>query len=331
CNRIEMYIGNITTRIAAVDCLSLLTSYHGIKNKQVTSFMYYYKDSEAIGHLFKVASGLDSLVIGETQILGQVKKAYHEALELGSTGKVLNKVFQKALSVGKKARTRTKINEGNVSISSISCQLADEVLHGLKGKKILLIGTGKIGMLTLKTLRQRGIDTILVSSRNYDKAKILSKEFNGTVVRFEELEAFMVDADVVISATSAPHYIVSPTVASRVVKKRNCRPLVFIDVALPRDINPMVAHIDGIHLYNIDSLKDIAAQNMKRREGETLLCQKIVTKEKETFIKKNKGIQGENDKLFKNIMSRDRGTLSPSLYGFIKEGACCGMESDRGL
>ncbi|MFQ5952882.1 MAG: glutamyl-tRNA reductase [Candidatus Omnitrophota bacterium] len=286
CNRVEVYAGSTEDSIDTNGFVAHLASYHNVSAENIIPSVYCHTGDEAVTHLFEVASGLDSLVIGETQILGQMKKSYQKALEAGSTGRVLNQAFQKAFAVGKKVRVLTRIGEGNVSISSVSCQLADEVLKGLSQRKVLLIGAGKVGALTLKSLRDKGADTILVSSRTYEKAKILAKEFNGKVVKFEEKEGFIARADIVISSTSAPHYVLHPDMIKRVVKKRNKRPVFLMDLAVPRDIDPEIGKIENVFLYNIDSLKRIAGQNIRIREYEINRCKKIIDEETNAFIKR---------------------------------------------
>ncbi|MCQ9205894.1 MAG: glutamyl-tRNA reductase [Omnitrophica bacterium] len=285
CNRVEIYIGSRQEEIDIARIIFLLASYHNISRKQVSPFIYTYAADEAISHLFEVAVGIDSLVIGETQVLGQMKKSYQQALGLGITGKVLNMAFQRAFAVSKKVRVLTKISEGNVSISSIACQLAEEVLEDFSEKKVLLVGTGKIGRLTLKSLRDRGASTIFVSSRSYEKAKILAEEFKGVAVRLEEIDDFIVDTDVVISATSAPHCILHSDMVKRIMAKRNNRPIFLIDLAVPRDIDPAISKIPTVHLYNVDSLKRTAEENMKKREKKISHCKEIIAEETELFMK----------------------------------------------
>lgn len=284
CNRVEVYIGNIESESEIDGFISLLASYHNIQKESLLPFIYVYMKDEAITHLFEVASGIDSLVIGEVQILGQIKKSYQKALEVGSSGKTLNTAFQNAFRVAKKVRMLTKIGEGNVSIGSISCQLVDKVLGGLLEKKVLLIGAGKVGALMLKSLHGKGANTTLVSSRSYEKVKVLAREFNGRAVRFNEIEPFLTDADIVISSTSAPHYVLHPDMLKRIMSRRNNKTIFLIDLAVPRDIDPLISRITGVHLYNIDSLIKISEQNMKKRESEIFQCRKIIAEETQNFM-----------------------------------------------
>lgn len=300
CNRVEIYIGSRKEEADVYGLISLLASYHNISEENLLPFVYNYSEDEAITHLFAVATGIDSLVVGEAQILGQIKRSYQKALELGSAGKVLNKAFQKAFAVGKEVRTLTKIGEGNISVSSISCQLADEILGGLSEKRALLIGAGKVGALTFKTLSDRGVNSVLVSNRSYEKAKALAKKFNGRAVKFKEIEVFLAHADIVISSTSAPHYILHPDMLKRIINRRNNKPIFLIDLAVPRDIDPMVSQVAGVHLYNIDSLKGIAEQNIKKRESEIFRCRKIIAEEIKIFMTRRYSdfTQEEGDILF---------------------------------
>lgn len=287
CNRVEIYIGS-SKEIDAVQIRSLLIDFHNSTPKAIVPLTYVFNGQSAVTHLFEVGAGLDSLVIGEIHVSGQVKRSYRQAFELGLTGKVFNRLFQRAFFVTKKVRKLTKIGEGNVSISSVACRLAEEVLEDLSQRKVLLIGAGKIGALTLKSLRDRGADTILVSSRNYNKAKVLAEEFSGIAVKLEELDYFMQDVDVVISSTSAPHYILDYTRAKKIIEKRNNKPIFLIDLAVPRDIDPKIKQIKSAHLYNIDSLKSLAEQNIKKRENEIFQCKKIIYNEMISFMNQNR-------------------------------------------
>lgn len=331
CNRVEIYINGKQEDIKLDKFISFMTAYHNVAQENITPFIYCYSDVKAVAHLFEVAAGIDSLVVGETEILGQIKKAYQMAFDLGMTGKALNVVFQKAFMVGKKVRTATKIGEGNVSVSSISCQLADEVLGGLLGRNILLVGSGKAGTLALKSLLDRGADTVIVSSRSYEKAEILAKEFYSKAVRFDEVKKSMLDADIVITSTSAHHFILHLEDIKRIMSERDHRPIFLIDLAVPRDIDPSIGDIKGVHLYNVDSLKNIAGKNIKKREREITQCKEIIIKEIQIFIKQNNlSLTWEkNDKLFETIVSGCGGPVSSSLYE--DEFSCCRLESGTKL
>lgn len=276
CNRVEIYAGSTKERIDTAGLIYLLASCHSIPTEDISPYVYILTASEAIKHLFEVTAGIDSMVIGETQILGQVKKSFRQAFEGGFTGKVLNRIFQRALAVGKQVRSATRIDEGRVSISSIACQLAEEVSDNFSHKTVLLVGTGKIGTLTLKSLQNKGANTIWVSSRNYNKAERLAEEFQAIAIQFEYINRFIAEADVVISATSAPNFILHAPALKSIMKRRKNKPLFLIDLALPRDIDPLSGHIPGIHLYNIDSLKSIADRNMEKRKRKIFRCKKLI-------------------------------------------------------
>lgn len=277
CNRVEIYFGQSTPEPLNISELTtLFTRFHNISHADLTPLMYTYSSEKAITHLFEVISGLDSLVVGESQILGQVKESYHFSLESNFTGKILNRIFQKAFSVSKRIRTETRIGEGNVSISSIACQLAEEVLGTFYGRKVLLIGTGKIGKLTLKSLRQKGAESIFIANRTPEKARHVADEFQGTAIPFDDIVETLADMDVAVTCTSFPYYILDPKLMKSIVKNRNDRQLFLIDLAVPRDIDPEVQHIPSVHLYNVDSLKNIANKNLSLRTDEMHTCRKII-------------------------------------------------------
>lgn len=303
CNRVEIYFGNLDNDFHSQDFINFLSAYHNKDTGSISPYVYTYKDEEALDHLFKVASGLDSLVVGENQILGQIKKSYQTALELGTTGKVLNLAFQKGFKVAKQVRAMTKIGEGNVSISSVSCQLAEEVLEGLEGKKVMLIGAGKIGAMALASLRDRGAETFLVSSRRYDKAKMLAEEFSGNAVHFEEIEDLMPQADILISSTSAPRCVIHADMIDRVMVKRANKPIFMIDLAVPRDIEPEIGEKENVFLYNIDSLKRISSENIKQRQDEISKCNEIITQEVKKFINRESSIRSVDIVLEENEIS----------------------------
>ncbi len=276
CNRVELYIENRHTNVDISGFISQIASFHNVPFEELFPYMYVHAGEKAVRHLFNVACGLDSMVVGEAQILGQVKESYKLSLECGFTGKELNMVFQKALALSKKIRTNTAIGEGNVSISSIACELAEEVLGDLSDRKILLIGTGKIGKLTLKSLQERHASTILVANRTHAKARALAEEYNWMSIEFDEIENSMKDIDVVICSTFSGVRVIDLKMVKRVMKGRNNKRIFFIDLAMPRDIDPGIGAIPEVHLYNIDSLKNISNKNLAEREKELVKCRRLV-------------------------------------------------------
>lgn len=234
---------------------------------------YYYEDGKAIEHLFMVTSGLDSLVVGEGQILSQVKQAYVLAHGQGVTGTILNIVFQRAIAIGKKVRSETSIGDKPVSVSYTAVNLAAERLPDIAKAKVLILGAGQMSELTAKHLLAKGVKSIFVSNRTLSRAKELAKMFDGKAISFNHYLEEAVTADILITSTGAPHYLISYENAFNLMETRNYRPLVLIDIAVPRDIEPEVATIEGISLFNIDALESVVEENkhIRMEEGKKAL------------------------------------------------------------
>ncbi|MFH1504976.1 MAG: glutamyl-tRNA reductase [Candidatus Omnitrophota bacterium] len=276
CNRVELYIGGCLEGSQISRIISLLASFHNVSREEIYPFIYRYQDEQALKHLFEVSSSLDSLVIGESQILGQIKEAYKLSLELGMTAKNLNTFFQKSFAVSKRIRVQTNIGMGNVSISTIACQLVGEILGNLDKTKILIVGMGNIGKFTLKSLKDKGANSVLVSNRSNEKAKLFAEEFKGTAINFDQVEYYLGEVDVAITSTLSPNYLIDYKMMSRIMKRRENNQIFLIDLAVPRDIDPEISNIPAAHLYNVDSLKNIANKNRDKREQEILKCREII-------------------------------------------------------
>ena len=241
--------------------------------------LYSQSKIETARHLFRVCAGLDSMVLGETEIFGQVKEAYRQAQSFGVTSKGLNKLFQKAFGVGKKVRTQTKIQEGNISTGSVAVDLAQRIFGKLSDTQVLLLGAGEISRVTAQSLKSRGAHTIHVANRSFDKAVEMAKEFGGLALHFDAWEDILLQTDVIISSTGAPHCVVTPEHIERVRKKRKYRPMFLIDLAVPRDIDPACRDIDEVYLFDIDSLEAQAAENRGSRQKEIDKCEAIIEEE----------------------------------------------------
>jgi glutamyl-tRNA reductase len=232
-----------------------------------------------------VASSLDSLVVGETEIVGQVKKAYQLAQACGTTGRILNRCFQKALSVSKEVRTRSGIGRCSTSVGSVALDLAMKIFgEDLTDRTILIIGAGKMGETTLKHLSKHGAKSILVANRSYDRALELVEQFQGEAVPFSALAQALAKADIVISSTSAPHYVLGESDIAAALALRPDRPLLLIDLAVPRDIDPAALQVNSVFLYNIDQLSELARLNMERRQTEAAACESLVTRYAEEAV-----------------------------------------------
>lgn len=285
CNRVELYAFAQSYEEGRKSLRSFLYDYHGLKEPW-DQYLYAYQNQQAIGHIFRVVSSLDSMVIGENQILHQVKRAYAEAKESGAAGKNLSLIFQEALRIGKDVRASTSISKGVVSISSVAVELAKKKLKDLRRKNILIIGAGKIGELTAKSLTDKGIESIFVTNRTYIQAVSLAERFGGRAVKFDKLPEILKEADIVISSTSAPHYILKYRDIASLAEARNKRPLFIIDLGVPRNIEPSIADIEGVYLYNIDDLKRVSYLNLQQRLEEAKIVEGIVKAEAACFYNK---------------------------------------------
>ncbi|MEN8865038.1 MAG: glutamyl-tRNA reductase, partial [Akkermansiaceae bacterium] len=249
--------------------------YHGSRE----GVFYHHEARGAAEHLCRVASGMNSMVLGETEIFGQVKTAYKRALEGGATKSVLNKLFQRAFGVGKKVRTHTAIQEGATSVAGASVELAEKVFGRLHGSSVMVIGAGEMSRKTARALQSRGASSVIVTNRSFDKAADLAEEIGGRAVPFGGWEEELSHLDVVIAATGAPHFVVKPQHVEAVRRKRKFRPLIMVDIAVPRDIDPAVGEIEEVYLYDIDTLQEMADQARKRREEQLRLCEAIIREE----------------------------------------------------
>jgi glutamyl-tRNA reductase len=280
CNRLEIYGVSSAGAISPERIFEAIAAVKGrapIDFQQVASCLYTHRSEACIKHLFRVASSLDSLVVGETEIVGQVKKAYQLAQSTGATGKVLNRLFQKALSISKEVRTRSGIGRCSTSVGSVALDLAMKIFgEDLSERTILIIGAGKIGETTLKHLTKHGAKCVLVVNRSYDRALELVSRFEGEAVPFEALSTALVKADIVVSSTSAPHYVLNRSDLASAMSRRPDRPLFLIDLAVPRDIDPAVLELRSVYLYNIDQLAELARFNLERRQTEADACETLV-------------------------------------------------------
>ena len=240
---------------------------------------YFYEAREAAEHLCRVASGMNSMVLGETEIFGQVKKAYQRSLDGKATKGVLNRLFQRTFSVGKRVRNQTGIQEGATSVAGASVELAEKVFGRLKGSTVMVIGAGEMSRQTAQALQSRGASSVMVTNRSYDKAVELAESIGGHAVHFDSWETELKDVDVVIAATGAPHFVVKPGHVEAVRRKRKFRPLIMVDIAVPRDIDPEVGESEEVYLYEIDTLQEMANEARKRREKQLLLCEEIIREE----------------------------------------------------
>lgn len=278
CNRTEVYLGADQADLA----LQLL-HHHFVGREEITDqdrqHFYNKTHSDAVRHLCRVASGLDSMVLGETEIFGQVKKAYQSAHEESATGKMLNKLFQRIFGIGKKVRTQTTIQQGQTSIGSVAVDLAERIFSHLKHCEVMVIGAGEMSRITAQSMQLRGTKKIYVTNRTVERAQELADELDGEAIAFDAWEQVLPKVDIVVSSTGASEPILLSRHIESVRKKRKYRPLFLIDIAMPRDIDPLVAEIDEVYLYDLDSLQTQAERGMKQREEQVRRCEEIIEEE----------------------------------------------------
>lgn len=280
CNRTEIYVTVKDVEEGKRVLEDFMARCAGMEVAELRQYLYQPSCYEAIGHLFRVAAGLDSMVLGETQILGQVKDAYLRAIEVGASDGVLNTLFQKALHAGKRVRTDTGLDRHAVSISYAAVEMARNIFGSLEQKTVLVIGAGEMSELTARYLVDNGVSTVMVSNRSYERAVCLAERINGKAVYFDELPNWLPGADIVISCTAATHYVIRYEAVKEILLRRGGRKIFMIDIAVPRDIDPRVGEIEGVYLYDIDDLQNVVDSNLLERKkaarkGEMILQEEL--------------------------------------------------------
>jgi len=279
CNRVEVLVSAADGLDAEAIVHKFLSDQQGFEPAADERFFYQYQQQEAVHHLFRVAASLDSMVIGEPQILGQLKRAYLAADEAGALRGRLKEIVTQALAVAKRVRRETALGSAAVSVSSAAVELANKIFGGLENKIIFIIGAGKMSELAAKHLLRSGAGAIYVANRTYERAVQLAAAFRGTAVPFEQMAENLARADVVISSTSAPGYVVSKALISRTLAARRNRPMFFVDIAVPRNIDPKVNELDNAFVYNVDDLQQVVESNKKQRAREAVWAEDIVQEE----------------------------------------------------
>jgi len=283
CNRTELYLIVSDPVEAESAALGVLTRQAEIRPTELLGHLYSLRAGDAARHLLQVTAGLDSMILGEAEIQGQVKRAYELAMVEGATGPVLNRLFRGALSAGGRAREETGISEKGVSIPSVAVELARRTIGDLSDRRVLVVGAGETAELVARALVARGVETVFVANRHYDRAIGLAQRFGGTAVRFDELPEQLGSADIVVSATNSPHHIVERDGLAAVMEQRPERPLLAIDIAVPRDIDPECREIAGVTVHDIDDVQQIVERNEGGREAEARRAERIIDTELERF------------------------------------------------
>jgi glutamyl-tRNA reductase len=285
CNRTEIYLVVGDPVRAESDVLGLLAGRASIRPTELAEAIYSPRNCDAARQLYRVTAGLESMIVGEAEIQGQVKRAHETALRAGSAGPLTNRLFAAALTTGKRVRSETGIGASRVSVPSVAVDLALSVLEGLQGRHVVILGAGDTSELTARALADQGADTIFVANRHADRALSLAQRFGGSVVGLEKLPDQLLQADIVLSSTSSPHPIVGSEELELVMAGRRGRPLLLIDIAVPRDVDPACAELEEVTLYDIDDLQAVVARNLNTRAEETPRALEIVEEEIHRFAR----------------------------------------------
>ncbi|MCG3146822.1 MAG: Glutamyl-tRNA reductase [Verrucomicrobiae bacterium] len=286
CNRVEIYgvAPEVNGNIKSI--FQLLAKFPC----DLRRHLYVHEGAAALQHLFTVASGLDSMVLGETEITGQVKDAYEKAQAARLTGGVLNRVFQKAFHAAKEIRTQSKIQRGATSVGSVAVELAEKIFRqDLSQQTTIILGAGQMGETVLRHLAKKGAKSILVSNRSFDRAEALARAFGGRAIRFDDRLAAMANADIVVASTGCPQVLLSRDEVEELLRRRRQRPLFLIDISVPRNIDPEAQNVAGAYLYNIDDLEAIVRQNVRLREQDLALCRAIIDRQSAALMNKLTG------------------------------------------
>lgn len=275
CNRVEFYVV-ADAPDPGFSAMRAFLAERGLGAPEETFFQL--PSPRAVQHLFRVVCGLESMVLGETEILGQVKKAYAAAAEGGATARNLNKLFQRAFNVAKEVRTKTAITRGSVSVGSVAVELAEKIFGKLAHCHVMILGAGETSEMTAGALKARGVKSIFVANRNYERAAVLAEQMGGRAIHFDEWSREFHDIDILIGSTSAPHHVLTKEALAPIMRTRPDRPLFCIDLAVPRDIEPAVNDLDGVYVYDIDSLQRIADDSMAVRRQELVVCEEMIAR-----------------------------------------------------
>ena len=283
CNRTELYLVATDPVEAESLALGVLAREADIRPTELLGHLYSLRGADAAQHLFEVTAGLDSMILGEAEIQGQVKRAYELALVEGATGPILNRLFRGALAGGKRARSETGISQRGLSIPSVSVELAQRTLGDLASRRVLLVGAGETAELTARALAARGVEAVFIANRHYDRAIGLAQRFGGQAVRIDELPAELEGADIVVSSTNSPHHIIERDELELVMERRGGRPLLLVDLAVPRDIHPGCRDLAGVSLHDVDDVQTIAERNASGREAEAKRAARLLDAELARF------------------------------------------------
>lgn len=283
CNRTEIYVVADQLHTGRYYTKAFLSQWFSIEQDKFASHLTIYENDDAVHHLCRVACGLDSMILGETQILGQVRDAFMHAQKVGTTGTIFNELFKQVITLAKRAHSETGIDESPVSVSYAAVQLAKSIFGQLKNKRVVILGAGETSQLTAKHLQSSGVKSITVINRTYEKAVDLANELNGKAVPIEDMQTALIDCDILISSTSSKQYVVTTDLIHPIIKKRKGHPLFMIDIAVPRDIDPELDRYESVFLYNIDDLEKIVESNLLERKKIAEKIEFMIDETKEEF------------------------------------------------
>ena len=283
CNRVETLFVTENESEAKHSVLQLFSRLGRMPEERFSSSLYTFEDMEAVRHVFRVASSLDSMVVGEPQILGQIKEAYAEATRQKTSGVILNRLMHRAFHVAKRVRTETDICETAVSVSYAAVELAKKIFYPLEGKKVMLVGAGEMAELAARHLISHGVGSMVVANRTFERAVEVAEGFSARPVAFEEVGAQLLEVDIVIASTASPGYVITQPQVKKCLRKRRNRPLFFIDIAVPRDVEPAVNDLGNVYVYDIDDLKGVVQLNKVQRQQEAVKAERIVQEEVAKF------------------------------------------------
>ena len=284
CNRMEIYgvAGEVDGTVHRL--YDFLGRHSTLNRTALASSLYVHRQPESVHHLFRVTSGLDSMILGESEITGQVKEAYRHACEHGATGKVFNVLFQKAFNAAKDVRSRTELGRGTVSVGSVAAELARKIFGLLHDRRILLLGAGGTGELVLKCLRDRGARHVVIANRSLEHAAHLAEQYQGRATSLARSRDELEEADIAVAATGAGVYLLAAADAESLMKRRRSRPLFLIDLSVPRNIDPLVSRLENVYLYNIDDLQGVAAGHRTVRESAVTQSHTIIQQKAQRFM-----------------------------------------------
>jgi glutamyl-tRNA reductase len=285
CNRTEVLVTTRDPVAAETAVLGMLATRAGIRPTELADVIYSPRNCDAARHLYRVTAGLESMIVGEAEVQGQVKRAFELAQAAGATGPLANRLFGAALQTGKRVRTETAIGAGGASVSSVAVDLARDVLGDLRALRVVIIGAGETSELTARALHEQGVAAVFFANRRADRARSIAARFGGQVVSIDDLPEHLETADIVVASTASPHAIVGAVELEVVMRRRGERPLLLIDIAVPRDIDPACADIDGVTLYDIDDLQSVVARNLEVRTAEAARAERIVEDEIQRFAR----------------------------------------------